>query len=233
MLSAALALLMVGSVEVRLEDARGLSSDDVRTITTSLAEAIEARTKSRVTVARKSPCGQDSACVQRLLTEGSSTDLVFLRLIGVPTRIRLIADRAGREEARAEVDLSRTRGSWAMVLGGVAERLFPAPPPPPPKITVAPPPPPLAPPPPPPPVETESAYGPWLLAGAGAAVLIAGTGFGISSRTARSSAAEEPHTPAELADLEDRAVGHGIAANVMFGVGGAGVVAGLIWLLVE
>lgn len=233
MLPAALALLLIGSVEVRLEDARGLSSEDVRTITAELGEAIEVRTSSTVSVERKSPCGQDSGCIQRLLTEGGCTDVVFLRLIGVPTRIRLIADRFGGAETRAEVDLPRTRGAWTMVLGGVAKRLFPEAPPPPPQLAVAPPPPAVTRPPPPPPVEEESSYAPWLLAGAGAAVLIAGTGFGISSRTARSAAADEPHTPAELADLEDRAVGHGIAANVMFGVGGAGLAAGLIWWLVE
>ena len=69
--------------------------------------------------------------------------------------------------------------------------------------------------------------------GAGAAVLLGGTGFGVSSRSARSSAANEPHTVAELEDLEDRAVGHGIAANVLFGVGAAGLAGGLIWMLVE
>jgi hypothetical protein len=82
-------------------------------------------------------------------------------------------------------------------------------------------------------VETTFNYAPWLLAGAGVVVVAVGVGFGASSRGARSSAANEPHTPEELADLEDRAIGHGIAANVMFGIGGAGVLGGLIWWLAD
>jgi hypothetical protein len=234
-LAAGLALLFATSVEVRIEDTRGVSSDEARTIADGLRAAIAARSGGPVEIESKSPCGQTEACIGELEKSGA-TDFVFVRLIGVPTRIRLIAERAGGRAERSEVDLTRARGSWPVVLGGVAEHLFPepmvAPPPPPPAVIASPPPPGIAVPPPAPPEEAAS-YAPWLLAGAGAVVLAVGVGFGASSRGARNAAANEPHTPEEIADLEDRAIGHGIAANVMFGVGGAGLLGALIWWLVD
>ena len=232
-LAAGLALLFATSVEVRVEDARGVSSDEARTIAEGLRAAIAERSGSDVVIQSKSPCGQTPSCIAELMKSGA-TDFVFVRLIGVPTRIRLIADRAGAQESRSEVDLTRARGSWPVVFGGVAEHLFPEPPPPPPAAIVAPPPPPAIAPPPLEPVAEEGPnYAPWLLAGAGVVVLAVGVGFGASSRGARSAAANEPHTDEELADLEDRAIGHGIAANVMFGVGGAGVLGAVIWWLID
>ena len=232
-LVAGLAFLVVASVEVRVEDARGVSSDEARTIADGLKSAIAERAKSDVAVQSKSPCGQTPACLAELSKSGA-TDFVFVRLIGVPTRIRLIVERVGAQDGRSEVDLTRARGSWPVVFGGVAEHLFPEAPPPPPTIAPPPPPPPeIAPPPPTPVIETSFNYAPWLLAGAGVVVVAVGVGFGASSRGARSSAANEPHTMEELTDLEDRAIGHGIAANVMFGIGGAGVLGGLIWWLAD
>lgn len=230
-----LALVLLASVEVRVQDARGVSSEEARSIAEGIRAAVAERTGREAALASKSPCGQSAECLAELSKAGA-TDFVFIRLIGVPTRIRLIAERAGARETRSEVDLTRAKGSWPVLFGGVAEHLFPEerPPPPPPALAEPPPPPPAitAPPPQPAPDEGPS-YAPWLLAGAGVAVLAVGIGFGASSRSARRSAATEPHTLEELQDLEDRAIGHGIAANVMFGVGGAGVLGGLIWWLVE
>jgi hypothetical protein len=231
----ALVLVAMSAVEVRVEDARGVSGDEARAIADGLKSAIAERLQLEVAIESKSPCGQTPACLEQLMKSGA-TDFVFVRLIGVPTRIRLIVERLGARDARSEVDLTRARGSWSVVFGGVAEHLFPEPPvaPPPPVVAAPPPPPPsIAPPPIVPPPEDGPNLAPWLLAGAGVAVLAVGIGFGVSSRSARSSAANEPHTTEELESLEDRAIGHGIAANVMFGVGGAGVLGGLIWWLVE
>jgi hypothetical protein len=204
----ALVLSIAASVEIRIEDSRGVSSDDGAAILAALREAIDDRTND--------PGGEGLR----------PTDVVLVRLIGVPTRIRLIAERRGAREAHSEVDLSRAKGSWSTSLAGVAKELFPEEPLPPPVA----PPPPLVPPPLPP---EEPSLAPWIVVGAGAVALAVGAGFGFSSRGARSSAANEPHTPEELADLEDRAIGHGIAANVLFGVGAAGVAGGLIWWLLD
>ncbi len=231
MLAAGVALILVSSVEVRVEDARGVSPDEATTIAEGLQSAISERSGLEAAVEGKSPCGQTPECLTELSKSGA-TAFVFIHLIGVPTRIRLIAERAGDQESRSEVDLTHARGSWPVVLNGVAEHLFPERPPPPPP-PVLPPPIAIAPPPPPPPPAAPPSLAPWLLAGAGAAVLAVGIGFGVSSRSARRTAATQPHTEDELAALEDRAIAHGITANVMFGLGGAGLLGGLIWWIAE
>jgi hypothetical protein len=77
----------------------------------------------------------------------------------------------------------------------------------------------------------EPRWEPWAVLGGSAIAGVVGIGFGVSSSDARDHAASEPHTNQELADLDDRAFGHGLAANILFGVAVAGVATGVVWLL--
>jgi hypothetical protein len=246
-LSAYVALLLVGAdVGLRIDDARGVSNDDVAEICGVLGKAIEDRAKLTSAIdAAETSCTRADRCIEDLRARTGATDILFIRFLGVPTRIRLLIElfplRATVASKTVELDLTRTRSSWAATLAGVAAELFPKreqpvaqparspelqPPPEktPPEIAVA------------PtsrePEEEDDGWIPWAVIGTGVVVGAVGIGFGVSSRNARSEAISGPHTDAENAALEDRAIGHGIAANVMF-VGaaiaiGAGVVLELL-----
>lgn len=219
--------MLGASVGVALTDARALSDDEVEAVVTGIVAALDARTGRAERVPSRA-CEGRSPCVDAVR--------VRLRLIGVPTRVRVIATLDDGEPITVDVD--RAPDTWPEAWADLAASLFPAPPP-----VVAPPPPPIAPPPvapppvaPPPPiadpvVESPS-LAPWIAAGASAAALAVGVGFGLSSRGARTTAANEPATPRELADLESRAQTHGVVANVSFGaavLAGVAAVAFAVW----
>jgi tetratricopeptide (TPR) repeat protein len=73
---------------------------------------------------------------------------------------------------------------------------------------------------------------PWLTAGAG--VVLVGTGaiFGVRARALRDDAVSEP-IQAEALRLEQSARSNATLANVMFGVGGAVAIGGLVWAVLE
>jgi tetratricopeptide (TPR) repeat protein len=90
------------------------------------------------------------------------------------------------------------------------------------------------PPPPPPPrgERREVSWVPWVIAGAGVAVLAAGIGVGVQARGRSDDAAAEPD--ALLAEaLHDDATDLATTANVLFAVGGAVTLAGGIWGIVD
>lgn len=244
MLSAALALALVGDVGIAIEEARGVSGEDVSSIAEGLVEAVSARTGA-AKIDTGPRCERADRCIDDVRRRVGTSDLLLVRVIGVPTRLRLFvthvaADGTKRDEA---VDVARSRGKWAPAWRRLAATLFDAkpevPPPPPPPLAASPPPPPspppsiVAPPPPAAPPEADPSIGPWIVLGASVATLATGIGFGFSSRGARQTAANEPKTPSELRDLEDRAIDHGTIANVMFGTSAVAAGAGIVWLLLE
>lgn len=84
----------------------------------------------------------------------------------------------------------------------------------------------------PPPAEGPSVV-PWVVAGAGAASLIAGATLGGLAQSKHADA-DDPATPmADAVRLDDEARGLARGANIAFGVGGALAAGGLIWGLVD
>jgi tetratricopeptide (TPR) repeat protein len=73
---------------------------------------------------------------------------------------------------------------------------------------------------------------PWAIAGAGAAVLGAGIGFGVVSRGRHDDAVDEP-VQQEARDLQDQARTFATLANISFVVGGLVLAAGLTWGIVS
>ncbi len=223
-------------VAFQLDYASGVSSSDVLEFSKALRRAVESRTGLDVVADAGKPCGRTPSCVTAVLARTRSQRVVFLKLLGVPTRIRLLAEqhRVGHPSVSVSRDLPRSPKPGRSLWRGVAELLFPntvlAPPkvrpPPPPTAHVTPQDIPKAP-------QREISWAPWVLFGVGLAMTGAGVGFGVSSRGARSSAANEPHTAEELENLEDRAIGHGLAANILWGTAGASVLAGGLWLIFE
>jgi hypothetical protein len=206
----ALALLVATVQAVSVEDARGVSADDQAALVRALSEAVERRA-------------------------GPVEDSLKLRLLGVPTRIRVLAVREPGKKT-GEVDLPRAREKWAPVLDTLAATLFePRPPPLVEKKAEAPPRPSLV----HDPVKSTDvpsdrvSYAPWIVVGAGVVALAVGTGFGISSRGARSEALERPHSAEMNAALEDRAVGHGWAANILLGSGLVAIGTGVVLFVID
>lgn len=203
----ALLLLAAAASAVSIEDARGVSTDEQAALVRALSDAVERHA-------------------------GPTNDALKLRLLGVPTRIRVLALREQTKKT-GEVDLPRAREKWPAALSTLAAALYEPKPLPPPVVEKSPPTQPqqslvhdpaksTA-------VPSDSgSYIPWIAAGAGVVALAVGTGFGFSSRGARDQALERPHSDEQNAALEDRAVGHGWAANILFGTGlvaiGTGVV---------
>lgn len=89
--------------------------------------------------------------------------------------------------------------------------------------------PPPPPPKPPPPVEdTGSGATPWIVAGAGAAVLVGGVVAGVMANKAHDDAVEDPSFQGAQ-DSQDKAVTLARIANVGFVVGGAAIAVGVGW----
>ncbi len=229
--------MLGASVGVAVTDARGLSDDDLEAVVTGVVASLDART-GRAVRDKGPACSGDRACIDAVRARTATRDVVTLRLIGVPTRVRVLASRNG--EAPHTVDVDRAQEGWGAAWSGLAEALFPAPPPvaPPPVASVPPPsiPPPQVAPPvivTPPPEGASPSVAPWIIAGAGVAALAVGVGFGLSSRGARATAANEPASPRELDDLESRAQTHGVIANVAFGSAFVAGVAAVAWVVFE
>ncbi len=204
------------SVGVAVQDARAISANEAATVLSGIVEALDARTGRAV--ADRGDCGAD--CVAAVRRRTGATHVVLLRVLAVPSRVRVLVEHVAPDGARAErtFDVRRNAGTWTSTWAQLAAELFPGPPParaaatPPPALVVA------------PPESPPTRVAPWVVAGVGVAAAVVGVGFGVSSRGARSAAASEPKSGRQLADLESRAQSHGVIANVSFG---AAAVAGI------
>jgi hypothetical protein len=226
--------LISATFVVHVEDVRGVSADDESAILAAFSRAIETRSGRKGSI-DLAGCKKKDRCAAELAERSGAEDVVFVRMIGVPTRVRILVERQPQKTA-AEADLPRSRDGWEPVLAGLAEALFPEAKPRSETVaTVGPKPePPRVKPEPAPAVEPESSsLLPWIAFGAGAVALSVGTGFGLSSRDARDDARSRPHSDMENDALSDRAIGHGLAANVMFGTAVIAVGAGVLLLVLE
>lgn len=161
----------------------------------------------------------DAAIERRIGATEAAAQEVTVKLFGGLTLIRLLAERG--DISRIEIDLPRDRDQWLDPLDTAARALFPELP----KTemvvataTTA-------------PAAAERSIAPWVVFGVGAVALAVGTGFGLSSRSARSqSTALMPG--AEFERLADRTQSHAIVADVFFAVAllGGGTAAVLLGL---
>ncbi|MEQ9496848.1 MAG: hypothetical protein RIT81_08315 [Deltaproteobacteria bacterium] len=221
-MSAGLVLMLgaVASVGVAVQDARAISANEAEAVLRGIVEALDARTGSAV--ADQGACEAD--CVAAVRRRTGKEHVVLLRVLAVPSRVRVLVEHAAPDGATETktIDVSRNASSWRATWLQLAAELFPDLPPPP---NVAPPPPalvstsPEAPP---------STLAPWVVAGVGVAAAVVGVGFGLSSRGARSAAANAPKSGRELADLESRAQSHGVIANVSFGAAAVAGIAAIV-----
>src|SRR5262245_5092586 len=79
--------LISASVALRVEDARSVSADDQASILQAFSEAIEARS-GRDSAVDHGACKKKERCIADVAQRTQAEDVVSLRLLGVPTRIR-------------------------------------------------------------------------------------------------------------------------------------------------
>lgn len=238
-----LALLLFAQVAVHVEDARGLEDTDRDQLLQVFGESIKELVGSQPVISRD-PCTSAEKCQEEVKKKTGAREVVHLRLIGVPSRIRVVAEREserGGPMRRAQADLTREQSSWRGSLDGVALVLFPSGDRPPP-IAAAPKDPtppieqtitanPIVDPIAPPPEDEGPNYLPWVAFGGSAVALGLGAFFGVRANNARSDGETNPHTTQEVSELQDSAYNNGLAANVLFGVAAVGVVAGVMTLV--
>lgn len=225
LISATVGLSVQQVDEVPLAEAMQLSSE--------IAAAIEARTGREVVIddpTWASSCTDRDACAAEVRGRTGAQSVVLLRVFGALTLLRVAADRAeGNALDRIEVDLPREGKDRSEPLKALAEKLFPNAKPPPPRAAdlAADPAPPLA------DTEKKGSILPWVIVGAGAAAGLGGIGFGLSSRAARNDSQSPTIDDPTFDTLADRAVSHGTAANILFGVGAAAIGVGLTLFVLE
>lgn len=198
------------AVEVTV--ARGVSAPEVHTIQTLAAKT--------------------SSCAAT-----ASGDRITLRVVGGPTRIRVVARRMRGVVAVGKASADLERGApWRPSMDGLTRVLFPksacsplsapveastrvAPP----EAIVA-------------PVIAEPTPidpWPWVILGSGVALAGAGVGFGLESRSARAAAEAGPLPDAEYDRLRDRTKSTGLAANILFSTAAAAAVVAVAWWIVD
>ncbi|MEQ9504114.1 MAG: hypothetical protein RIT81_45085 [Deltaproteobacteria bacterium] len=191
------------AVEVTV--ARGVSAPEVHTIQTLAAKT--------------------SSCAATV-----SGDRITLRVVGGPTRIRVVARRMRGVLAVGKASADLERGApWRPPMERLTHALFPdsdcsAPPAvAPPEAIVA-------------PVIAEPTSidpWPWVMLGSGVALAGAGVGFGLESRSARAAAEAGPLPDAEYNRLRDRTKSTGLAANILFSTAAAAAVVAVAWWIVD
>jgi hypothetical protein len=244
MITASTFLLLAGQIALHVEDTRGVTDEDRDAVVGVLGEAIAAVAGTKPVLAKREACPSADRCTEAIRVDLGAKEVVHLRMIGVPSRIRVLAERAGTgsEPPRsAQADLTRDAASWRSSLDGLALVLFPnekrasakpeektpeiA------KVEVAPPPPPVVPP--EEPVEEKPNLVPWIAIGGGALALGVGTIFGIKSNNARTEGMTMEHSKPEIDDLQDELYNSALAANILFGLAAVGVATGTYLLLRE
>lgn len=233
MLASTLLLTAAGAtVAVHVTDVVGVQPAVARTIGFELAWAVERYTEHAVIFDAAAPARAcvDEPCFFELKKKTGADELVFAGMFGGLTKVRLIVERVSFPNgkiARSKQELERraTAGDWINVFEDTVRDLYPGQKP----VAVAAPPLSASP---IPAVEERDTLVPWLFAGGAIAALVTAAGFGASSLDARGSIANEPHTSAELLELDDRMRGHATVAGVLVGAAGALALAGA-WIALE
>ncbi|MBI2378883.1 MAG: hypothetical protein HYV07_33115 [Deltaproteobacteria bacterium] len=261
LLSGAGLLLISTTLALHLEDAHGVTRPDATAIAEAIGAAVQRRAGVSPVLVLESPgpdCRAIDRCYAEIRAKTNAEEIIFVRLLGSLTRVRVLAERVIDNSAlrRADNDVERDRASWNAIFDGIALILYPegklvpkppvavSPPPLPtetPPVSVTPDVPRLADPPPPlpdpaltatAPADEEPSVLPWVVIGASAATLIGGTVFGLRNRAlVRDGKAEtDPQTRKRI---EDSVFTTGLLANVLLGLTVVGGVTGTVLLLTE
>lgn len=154
-------------------------------------------------------------------------EVLAIKLVAGPTRIRLLAERA-ETAARAEANLSRGATTFRTELDEVVRRLFPEAIP---KLSLD------LPAPVAPKIREEETSGvrwaAWVTSGASVGLVIAGAVLGVSSRAALGDLEERALPAEEFRAASDRARGHGTAANILFAGAATCAVTGALLFVLE
>ena len=245
MAPAMIGLLLVSSgLGVHLEDVVDLPLRDAAAVAESLARAVEpyAGLRARVDDPLSPRCVPPGRCVGDVAVRTAAEHLIFVRLIGGVTRIRVRAirtDPSGRRLAEASVDLSRSAAAWPAPIDRLARLLFPSPlgersmTPGRDRLSVD-------------PVAgaakqavapeggpSVSDVGPWVSLGLGVAAGATGAAFGASSAAARDRIETDNLVGSEYTDALGQMRDHGTAANILLGVAAGAVITGVVWLIVR
>lgn len=200
-------LLLASPVVLQVQQIEDVAESEE--VVAALSAAIEARVEEPVSRAKAT--AQD--------------DTVVVRLLGAPTRIRLVVSRAAIEAAgfrERTFDLPRgSRETWASTMTRVAEALFPhakssgrtlevsgpgaAP--------------------------ASTPLAPWFLLGGGVASAVTGAVLASVHQGAARSLRDERYTAAELDDHIGRYEVSGQAALVAVAIAGVSISAAVIWVL--
>lgn len=232
MLGAAVGLLLVGAgVGLHLEQVAELTLEDASALAFQLGQALEPRVGGAPVIDDPlwPECARPDRCVDEVRLRTRAQELVYLRVLGGPTKIRLIAERLepGRSHPPITRNLTRERVTWAPELAALALALYP--------VALARAPDESAvwtPPPPPPPAETNLV--PLIPLGVGVAAAAVGVGFGLSSRALRQDLENGAIPDAEYDREVEHMRAHGLVANLLFGTAAvAGATALILWLTTD
>lgn len=221
-MSAVLGLMLVGAgIAIHVEDVRGLDVTESVALTTELARALQARTGTVAVVDDPAwgPCiGADEICLERVRDRTRSSVVVLVRAFAAGTRLRVTMERIGHPGEPRAVDLSRSPVGWRAPVMEAVSSMFAAGVAPPLALAPAPP---------------SARLGPYVVAGVGVAALAVGVVLGVGSASTLADL-ESGVTTASRAQADgDSARTRAVAANVLFGIAGAAIVAGVVWWLAE
>lgn len=132
MTTPALGLLLLGStIAVHAEEARDIPKTEVTRLLHDVATAIQRRTGITPDIRKfeyAAACETTEQCRQAIAAWTNADRIVYLRLIRVPTRTRVLAELTSRGNevlSRVQVDVSR-RGNASSSLDTLAATLFPS-----------------------------------------------------------------------------------------------------------
>ena len=225
----AVGLLLTAGIALHVEESRGISAEETLALLTITKNALIEAEGGPVVVSTDLPgaCQVTERCTVMLKTESGERHVLYLRLLGIPTRIRVIGERDAGD--KSQIDLPRDRSKWPSRIQTFARELFPVPPAP----SAS-------------PIASPAAVGPaapvaepsikpfvgWTLVGSGVAFGLVGGVFGVQNHLVRQSAAETADANT-YADLDRQAHLTGVGANVLYGAAIAAVAAGVVLLLTE
>ncbi|MBI4816493.1 MAG: hypothetical protein HY791_09545 [Deltaproteobacteria bacterium] len=123
-------LLIATTLALHLEDAHGVAQPDAAAIAEAIGAAVQRRAGVSPVLVLESPgadCRSIDRCYGEIRAKTNAEEIIFVRLLGSLTRVRVLAERVidGTALRRADNDVERDRGSWGATFDGIALILYP------------------------------------------------------------------------------------------------------------